>query len=229
VAERLAQEDAFFRHPSWREVANSGRCGIGSLNCFLGNLLNTIIKKEFPQVKADVSKQLDKYRRELESMGLSRTEHSAQRIYLGRLGARFQAITQCALNGYYDSEALFTDEPTLKLITAVTAINEQFANIFWRRGHKRHTSPQWNDEGEAVHTLAEKDESNLARELFLPYPELHDIIEIDEYVCPRPKGFYDDCVMDHIETVYRLNRGPELGTVRKPDCFESASTNIATT
>jgi hypothetical protein len=208
-----------------REIASSGRCGIGSLKTRLSDLLMNITKNEFPHVEADVAKQLEQRRRELESMGPSRADQSTQRMYLGRLGSKFQAVTQCALNGYYDSEALFLEIPSLKLITAVTKRNEQFANTFWERGHKRHTSPDWDDEGEAAHALAEDDDDTSAQDLLSPYPGLHDIVETDNYKCPNPKAFENDSIMDHIETVYQLNRGPDLGTVRTPDQCRPAPTN----
>jgi hypothetical protein len=216
VPQRLTQEKAFFDKPEWREIASSGRCGIGSLKTRLSDLLMNITKKEFPHVKADIAKQLEQRRRELESMGPSRADQSAQRMYLGKLGSTFQAVTQCALNGYYDSEFLFTEMPSLKLITAFTKTNERFANTFWKRGHKRHTSPEWDDEGEAVHDLAEDDDDTSARDLLLSYPELNGIVETDGYECPTPTAFNNDSIMDHIEKVYQLNRGPELGTVRTP-------------
>jgi hypothetical protein len=134
VFERLAQEVAFFGKPTWREIAASGRCGVGSLKIRLSDLLMNITKREFPHVKAEAAKQLEQRRKELEGMGPSRTDQSAQMMYLGRLGSKFQAITQCALSGYYDSESLFAETPGLKLITAVTKANERFANTFWRRG-----------------------------------------------------------------------------------------------
>jgi hypothetical protein len=68
------------------------------------------------------------------------------------------------LNGNYDNESLFTEMPSLKLITTVTKMNERFANTFWKRGHKRHTSPEWDDEGETVHALVEHDDATPAQD-----------------------------------------------------------------
>ncbi|KAF1944725.1 hypothetical protein EJ02DRAFT_76926 [Clathrospora elynae] len=141
ISDRSAQERAFFGKPAWHEAAASGRCSIGSLKTRLRDLFMSISKKEFPHVKADVANQLGQCRSRLSSMGPSRTEQSYQRMYLGRLGSKFQAVTQCALNGYYDSEATFREVPSLKLITAVTKMNERVANNFWKKGHKRHISP----------------------------------------------------------------------------------------
>ncbi|KAF2495757.1 hypothetical protein BU16DRAFT_608235 [Lophium mytilinum] len=219
-AERLAKEETFFREPRWQRIESSGRCGIGSLKTRLQDLLMSISKKEFPHVKADVGKQLRQRREELEKMGPSRTEQSSQRMYLGRLGSRFQAITQCALNGYYSSESVFTELPGLKLITNITKSNERFANDFWRKGHKRHFSVKWDDEGEKAYdaTAAEVGEGNVPFEVPIStYPELHDILDTNAYRCPQPTAFRlppfgSISILDHIDMVYQSNRGSELGT-----------------
>ncbi|KAE8834150.1 hypothetical protein HRS9122_08230 [Pyrenophora teres f. teres] len=91
-------------------------------------------------------------------------------------------------------------------------MNEDFANTFWKKGYKRHISPNCNDKEEAVYALVETNKSTSAEDLLLPYPEIHDIVRTDSYECPEPKAFNDDSIKDHIEKVYQLNRGPELGT-----------------
>ncbi|KAF2805000.1 interferon-induced GTP-binding protein Mx2 [Mytilinidion resinicola] len=216
MAERLTQEVTFFREARWRRMESSGRCGIGSLKTQLQDLLMSISKKELPHVKADVGKQLRQCREDLESMRPSRTEQSSQRMYLGRLVSKFQAITQCALNGYYNSESVFTELLGLKLITNITKANERFSNEFWKKGHKRQFSVNWDDEGERAHDLTEIGEGNISfKDLLSSYPELHDIVDTNVYWCPKPTAFSSDSIIDHIEKVYQSNWGPELfsGTI----------------
>lgn len=199
ISDRIALEKAFFNKSSWREISSSGRCGTESLKVRLSSLLMSIFKQEFPYVKAELAKQLEQRRRELESMGPPRTDSSTQRIYLGRLGARFQAVTQCALNGYYDSEPVFAEKPNLKLVTAITKMNERFANTFWKAGHKRYVSPEWSGEGESTYSVIEAASLSYVA---LGYPELDGIIE-DEYVGPKPMAFNQDSIMDHIDKCTR--------------------------
>jgi hypothetical protein len=218
---RVAQEEAEFGNEAWRELARSERCGIASLKTRFRRLLMDIIKKEFPHVKADVAKRLEKLRSELKIMGPSRTDQSAQRMYITQLASKFEKITQCALHGYYDSEAIFAEAPGLKLITIATKMNEAFADLFWRCGHMRHTSSNWSDEGEAAHSLSKNDDNDSAEHILLPYAEIQDIIEISVYKCQKPKAFNDDSIMARIDEIYQLNRGPELGTVSTDSaCFE---------
>ncbi|KAF1842442.1 interferon-induced GTP-binding protein Mx2 [Cucurbitaria berberidis CBS 394.84] len=213
ISDRLAQEKAFFMESAWKSLEGSGRCGIESLKSRLSDLLLTISKKEFPNVKSDVAKNLDQCRNELENIGPSRKEQNAQRMYLGRLGSKFQSITQCALNGYYNSEAIFVKDTSLKLITGITRMNESFANDVWKKGHKRHISPSWNSEGEVAYDIADSDECKSPfKEIHDNHPELHDIVEMEDYECSEPKAFSNDPITEHIERVYQENRGPELGT-----------------
>ncbi|KAF2133256.1 interferon-induced GTP-binding protein Mx2 [Dothidotthia symphoricarpi CBS 119687] len=212
LQDRLAQEKAFFSSSTWKPVVASGRCGIASLKIRLSDLLMTISKREFPNVKSDVKRQLDRCRTELEIIGPSRMDQNSQRLYLGKLGSKFQAVTQCALNGYYDSEHVFLEDNKLKLITAITEMNEMFANEFWEKGHKRETSPSNDDDDDDDD--AEDSWVTSFRILAQEYPELHDIVELEEYHCPQPMSFGDTSsgTMEHIKQVYQQNRGSELGT-----------------
>jgi hypothetical protein len=58
-----------------------------------------ISKQEFPHVKSEIEQSLLQRRADLEIMGPSRAHQSSQRLYLGKLASRFQAVTQAALNG----------------------------------------------------------------------------------------------------------------------------------
>ncbi|KAF2872794.1 interferon-induced GTP-binding protein Mx2 [Massariosphaeria phaeospora] len=224
LSHRLVKEREFFENPDWVSLAFTNRCGIGSLKSRLSGLLMKITTKEFPNVKTEVARCLDESRRQLESMGPSRKEESAQRIYLGRLAARFQTLTTCALNGSYDIDAVLEDNPALKLATTVTKMNERFADDFWKHGHKRQFLSDSKDTDEQGYNVAddEVDDSDSDSDAITVYPELRDIIEMARYECPEPIASDQDSIEDHIWNVYEMNRGPELGTVKlthlpKPD------------
>ncbi|KAK7530166.1 interferon-induced GTP-binding protein Mx2 [Phyllosticta citribraziliensis] len=205
LAERAAAEEAFFTAPAWSPIAD--RCGTTALKRKVRELLMHISKQELPHVKTDTEQRLRQRRAELEDMGPSRADSNAQRIHLGKLASRFQAITQAALSGYYAGDGIFKRLPNLKLITQIMKLNEVFSDIFWKRGHKQHFEAAWNDEGESplgcnVDQLPFK----------IPigkYPELGTITYTEDYQCPKPlKG----PLMTHIKEVYESSRGPELGT-----------------
>ncbi|KAJ0335216.1 hypothetical protein COL922a_009549 [Colletotrichum nupharicola] len=203
--ERAAAEQAFFMAPAWSPI--SDRCGTTALKLKVRELLMHISKQEFPHVKADIEQRLRQCRAHLEAIGPSRADSNSQRMYLGKLASRFLAITQASLNGYYAGDSIFKRRPDLKLITKIMKLNEVFSNVFWKRGHKQHFGPTWDDEGES--SLGRNVEQ-LPFEIPLnEYPELEAIIRTDDYQCPKPsKG----PIMSYIEEAFESSRGPELGT-----------------
>ncbi|KAJ8119426.1 hypothetical protein ONZ43_g3617 [Nemania bipapillata] len=198
ISDRFTAERAFFMAPPWTAVAE--RCGIQALKASLRELLMTISKKEFPLVKADIEKDLQKCRTSLEAMGPSRSNQTSQRLFLGRIASNFQNITQHALNGHYSSDPLFDTIPELKLVTATIGLSETLSDIFWKRGHKRHFSSESRNEG--------SDETPFDYYTDI-YPELDDVICPDIYVCPEPQ---EGRIEDHIKTIFKSSRGPEIGT-----------------
>ncbi|KAI1086904.1 interferon-induced GTP-binding protein Mx2 [Rostrohypoxylon terebratum] len=208
ISDRLAFEKAFFAGLPWTSVAD--RCGVESLQIRLSELLMEISKRELPHVKAEVENRLNLRKTELEAMGPSRSDQTSQRLYLGSIASKFQAITQHALNGYYTGHPIFKSEPHLKLATRAMELNEALSSIVLERGHKRHFGPVL-EEGEVSPT---RKEGNILPEVPLTkYPELCQIIHVDEYECPEPS---DDSLIDHVVKTYEASRGPEVGTFGGP-------------
>ncbi|KAL5000174.1 Dynamin central region-domain-containing protein [Aspergillus recurvatus] len=211
IPARLVDDSVFFAAPPWSSV--SDRCGIASLQSRLRELLMHISRKEFGPVKSEIEGRLRKCRAELEIMGPARDDPNAQRLYLGKLASRFQTTTQSALNGYYAGDDTFNQlEPNLRLITKMVKLNEIFSNVFWTRGHKQHFGTTWDDDGEALYGSSV---DNISFEIPQEaYPELHDVIETDDYRCPKPlRG----PIMSLIEEVFESSRGPELGTKKRSE------------
>ncbi|KAI0880906.1 interferon-induced GTP-binding protein Mx2 [Annulohypoxylon maeteangense] len=203
MSDRLAAEKAFFMGPPWSSVAD--RCGIASLQIRLRELLMDISKRELPHVKADIEKRLHIRRTELEAMGPSRSDQSSQRLFLGRIASRFQAITQHAINGYYTADPIFKLMPCLKLSTRAIELNMSLSKNILTRGHKRHCGPERSKK--RIITWPEADLS-----ISIPltdYSELFNIIVTDEYKCPEPSN---GPILDHVMMVYESSRGPEVGT-----------------
>ncbi|KAI1098467.1 interferon-induced GTP-binding protein Mx2 [Jackrogersella minutella] len=206
--DRLAAEMAFFTAPPWSSV--SDRCGVASLQVRLRELLMEISRRELPHVKADIERRLHICKSELEAMGPSRSDQSSQRLYLGRIGSRFQSITQQALNGYYTGDPIFKSEPNLKLATRAIKLNEALSNVMLEKGHKRHYGPRKDeDEDEEYETPAHKKKSSSFEISLAKYPELSDIVHSEDYECPEP---LDGPIIKHVMDVYESSRGPEVGT-----------------
>ena len=206
--DRLAAEKTLFAAAPWNSIAS--RCGIASLKLRIRGLLMQISKQEFPHVKSEVEGRLVGCRTELKTIGPSRTDQKSQRLYLGKLAQKFQATTEAALRGYYVAD-VFTSEPSLKIITRVTKLNEVFSDVFWKKAHRQHLDSKWDDEGERSLGLG-IDQLSLSVPA-ADYPELSDIIMLTDYSCPRPSS---GPILDHIEEVFDSNRGVDLATVRDP-------------
>lgn len=175
-------------------------------------LLTSLAKREFPKQRAEISKRLAESKKKLEDMGLSRSDASGQRQYLTNIASRFEHIVRDALTGRYDGEEVFVKFPDLKLVTKVLELNQGFSDIMDRQGHTRpFHCPNDNPEGPlgSWHEEYERTVCGVFSDNFL-MSELREIIEDEEYHCPKPM---EECVKQHIDESYRTSRGPELGTV----------------
>ncbi|OAQ57591.1 interferon-induced GTP-binding protein Mx1 [Purpureocillium lilacinum] len=198
---RTQAEKVFFSSPEWVGVIE--RCGVYFLKERLRHLLVRISKEEFPNVKADIDQRLRRAETALEGMGPARADHGAQRLYLGRIATRFQAITTSALSGHYAGNDIFKDSPRLKLITRIMRLHTTFSHVFAQSSHLQKFDAAL-DEAEELGTCALPFEIDLEA-----YSELQDIIVTEEYKCPDP---VDKPIIDEIRETYQASRGPELGT-----------------
>lgn len=202
AAQRDADETAFFTSHPWSGARD--RCGVAALKSRLSQLLSKISSQEIPHVKADIVQKLELSKRHLEAMGPSRANESAQRLYLGRLASRFQAVAQDALKGYYSGEGIFTEEPELRLITRILTLCENFSATFSERGQLDHFEEADEEAGSVTDAIG-----SLQLDME-KYDELGAVLREEEYECPEPvKGY----LATRIREVYHSSRGPELGTV----------------
>ncbi|KAI1288594.1 P-loop containing nucleoside triphosphate hydrolase protein, partial [Xylaria venustula] len=229
-----AHERAFFANAPWSVLAYTGRAGIACLKQRVRDLLIDLIKKEFPKLKAEVSKELGVVRAHHEEMGPSRSDPHTQRAYLNRMSEAFQSLTRDALNAYYNGDEIFSRRHDLRLITRVVEASEYYAKEMLTNGHMRPFQISQNDDAhecdakvkskfkdeicEDGHSEKATDDAttcNFQRqgvkidEIVEEYPELEDIVsswdvEIEE---PNAGG-----IMEYIEEMYKSSRGQDLGT-----------------
>lgn len=134
-------------------------------------------------------------------------------MYLTKISSRFQSITQNALNGYYDSEQIFAKNASVRLITTIISLNENFANNFWQRGHKRHIPPQSTDNEEVSYASPKNVQTATIQKSRQSHPEINDVIVTKDYDCPLPLPYTPgSSILDSVDQIYSISRGPELGT-----------------
>lgn len=200
TSERDASENAFFMSQPWSNARD--RCGVAALKTRLSQLLMKISNQEFPHVKADITQKLARSRDQLNSMGPARGDQSSQRLYLGRLATRFQAVAQDAMKGYYTGESIFTEYQDMRLVTRIFTLCEKFSTVFSERGHL-----DVLEEAELNSAVAERP----AQPIPCEYEELGPVLQEEDYKCPRPQRL---TLPLRIREIYKSSRGPELGTVR---------------
>lgn len=218
LATRHRMEKAFFKNEPWSRVSSSGRVGIDALKKRLSELLVDISRREYPKVKVEIQKMLNRSSKTLAAMGVSRGDEISQRAFLGGMAARFEKVAGYALNAYYTEDPIFQQDSSMKLITRIIELNETFAKELRLRGHAHHFDEPTEMGG---------DQGKHKEKSFGSFPmvfdfydevieDLHDIIVMEVYNCPEPTS---NSIMDHINDVFDESRGPELGTVSLRSIF----------
>lgn len=191
-------------------------------------LLVDLIKKEFPKLKSEVSKELSIVRAHHDEMGPSRSDQHTQRAYLNRMSEAFQSVTRDALTAYYTGDKIFSDRHDLRLITRIVEASECYADEMLNNGHMR---PFLSDKNGHEDTVFEPNKNIFSCEpvdeeapsisiskkqgidfdaIAQDYPELEEILESSDHDLDDIKA----CdIMEYIESVYKSSRGQDLGTV----------------
>ncbi|KAH8704700.1 putative dynamin [Talaromyces proteolyticus] len=213
--DRLSVEQ-LFREKPWSALP-ADRLGVQALKTRLSELLGQITRREFPELRKDVKKQLIDCQRELDSLGPARQTEQEQRLFLSTVSRQFQELVQAALNAHYYSHSAFEESGELKLITHVVNLTERFNSDFDEKAQLRYFEPQSNNDTEEDADDSEEVEENtwadvsakqeLVDDVDLEDPVLENIITKD-YDFDYPQ----DGIMDWLEGLYLRSRGVELGT-----------------
>ncbi|KFY67375.1 hypothetical protein V496_01566 [Pseudogymnoascus sp. VKM F-4515 (FW-2607)] len=134
MEQRHINERKFFQTAPFNQLSKD-RVGITSLKKFLGALLYTHIRGEFPGLVKDVRKLVHGCREELDALGPSRQTFMEQRQFVTRLVATYQRTAIDSLSGHYDSD--LEPEHHLKLRMHIQNANEAFGKLIESCGHTR--------------------------------------------------------------------------------------------
>ncbi|KAI0802764.1 interferon-induced GTP-binding protein Mx2 [Xylaria sp. FL0064] len=217
--EGQAKEREFFANAPWSVLNHTGRAGIACLKRRVQDLLTDLIKKEFPKLKIEISKELGMVRAHHDEMGPSRGDPHTQRAFLNRMSEAFQSMTRDALNAYYTGNEIFTHRHDLRLITRVVEASDCYAKEMLSNGHTRpFLSDQSNDvdKPKPLPQTDDKAANSTFQELGVTtdtiveeYPELEEIIDSWDIINEEPNA----CgIMEYIEWMHKSSRGQDLGT-----------------
>ncbi|CAG8028979.1 unnamed protein product [Penicillium salamii] len=142
--ERDTQERSFFESGPWASLSKS-QVGIATLRNRLSKILLHHIRRDLPDLIADIQQKISHNEEKVEKMGAPRVTIQDQRQYLIEISSRFARITNQALNGSYVDEFFGghkegTDDSNFhlrRLRAAMREIAESFEEAMSLRGARR--------------------------------------------------------------------------------------------
>lgn len=169
-------------------------------------------------MKSELDRRLSDREQKLKALGPARETDAQQRSFLIDLATQFQETTSQALDAYYNRNALFEENTSLRLATSIVDLNTEFSDNVWLKGHTMlFSSSATRNDGETELPFASLDrwksgEQGLSKEYGSEqdrkYPEISEVLQ-PPWSCPDPAN---DNIFDCIELKYKKSRGFELGT-----------------
>ncbi|KXT04153.1 hypothetical protein AC578_40 [Pseudocercospora eumusae] len=141
---RNASERAFFSSGQYQDLPETDK-GITTLRFKLSKLLFKHLKKELPNLQAELNDKHSKTVDALEQLGEKRSNAAEQKRFLMGVATAYQTIVANAVDGHYETpffgpintEKGFEDASNMRrLRAAVQQLNLQFASQMRQYGHK---------------------------------------------------------------------------------------------
>ncbi|KAF2209027.1 hypothetical protein CERZMDRAFT_114173 [Cercospora zeae-maydis SCOH1-5] len=151
---RNNSERAFFSEGQYRTLPASDK-GIEALRVKLSKLLFRHLKKELPNLQAELNSKYSQNLAALDALGEKRSTVAEQKRFLMNIATSYQGIVASAVDGHYEhtffgsidtSKSVEDPENFRRLRAAVQFINLQFASQMRQYGHKYRI---WSTKGEA--------------------------------------------------------------------------------
>ncbi|KAJ5718248.1 Dynamin [Penicillium malachiteum] len=215
--DRDLKEKSFYSTTIWNRVS-ADNYGVDALRVRLKELLTSIVRRVFPEVRVELAKKLKETTKALDALGIERVSEQQQRKVLLDIVSQFESITRCALSTDYGSSDIFNNKE-LRLATMISGRNSTFAKDMATRGHEYSFASVDVDSEDKRQKLSQESQS-----LILSYdanlfksdasrklPDIPDIQEIleDPTSVPAPRSFG---IHTWIDQAYSNSRGFEIGT-----------------
>ncbi|KAH9210651.1 dynamin [Leptodontidium sp. 2 PMI_412] len=204
ASERLKKEAEFFATEPWSRL-DRDRVGTPALQRRLQELLESITRREFPKVQAQIVQQLATCRNRLDGLGADRESTDQQRRFLLEISHHFQDVTNCALDASYSRHAVFSSVPELRIATLAVQRMERFAADIAALGH----TVSFNSAPKEEVARADRLRSLDVEDSDGAYPELSDLILTDRVAHESSNRN----IMDWIGEEYRRARGFGLAAI----------------
>ncbi|KAK2743538.1 hypothetical protein FQN57_004835 [Myotisia sp. PD_48] len=130
-------ENLFFTTNSPFKALSSNSVGIESLRNRLGKILLSEVELQLSILTSDIHAELDNYRTSLEKLGPTTSSKADRRLYLTKIGEKFQSLAQAAVNGeYHDPYFRYhPDNSIRRLRSTIRNWAEEFSTDMKNRGH----------------------------------------------------------------------------------------------
>ncbi|EGP83318.1 unnamed protein product [Zymoseptoria tritici ST99CH_3D1] len=216
--DRNTLERDFFRNKApWSDL-DDDKVGVDTLRIRLKDVISSLVKREFPKVKAEIKNRLNARQKRLDQLGPERRGTMEQMAYLTKMAAQFQRIASLALSANYGADDVFNDDSSLRIAPAIMARMKTFSDDMAKLGHEyEFMSVQEKDDPSAAIALALATSAAPLTPVKLDtfkIREQEDVEELTEILhaqsdlcCPLTDG-----MEDWLNRVFRGNRGFELGT-----------------
>ncbi|KAG8630500.1 hypothetical protein KVT40_002119 [Elsinoe batatas] len=133
--DRASLELSFFSNNiPWSHVTKTN-VGIGSLRARLTQILDSLIRREYPQVQVEIRKELHSSRTLLDSLGSPRTTAAEQTRYLLEVSERFQTMVDHALYPRHEHSQWFEEVLSRRLSTYFVNRSERLEKDLHEIGH----------------------------------------------------------------------------------------------
>ncbi|RMJ28556.1 DYNc [Aspergillus sp. HF37] len=208
--DRDTVEADFFREKTPWNSLDKDKFGVAALKIRLQEIQTKHTRREFPKVRAELSKKLKAKKDALQALGAERDTTKKQSDYLLEIITTFQEITSQALVTNYAND-LFDENDDIRLMTALRNRNDVFKDDMTDYGHEYSFASTGNDQNaynfpssiprqESVET---KDIEHVVARKKKNLAELEDTLYDQEILYPP----CDEDILDWIEGLYRKSRG----------------------
>lgn len=174
-------------------------------------------------MKVEISKKLVACKESLKGLGADRETQTEQTKYLLAMAMEFQRIVSLALDAKYGGDAVFDQNPSLKLATMVVNRNETFSEAVEANGHTfcfstaRPSDGMGGDVESSVAVLGEalqydkkgsiRPDDAVNLRTTENHPDLEEIL-YHQVLLDAPN---DSCILTWLKEVYKNSRGFGLG------------------
>ncbi|TIA32625.1 dynamin GTPase [Aureobasidium pullulans] len=210
--DRSSVENAFFRDKEPWNKLDRDRIGIDALCKRLQDVLASMYRGQFSNVKRELHYRLTTAKRSLEALGVDRSTVEEQRRFILDISTRFNEVVSMALTSNYSSSSLFDDDPSLMFVTSVVNRNDRFGEDVEKFGHSYVFGKDFETK---IEKLKIADASNLVEvRTTESLPDLEELLSGDletTYV----SGDIKSNTIEWLTNLYSSSRGFELGTFDK--------------